>query len=59
MRTVHCPLCGLRYAHASELDVHVREEHAPVPPPEGRDTVQRHRRAARSGGSREVLRLPW
>lgn len=34
MRSVHCPLCGLRYAYPSELDVHVREEHAPAAAPE-------------------------
>lgn len=39
MRTVHCPLCGLRYQHPSELDHHVREEHGPAAPPEGQVTI--------------------
>ena len=63
MRTVHCPLCGLRFAHTSELDAHARDEHAPatVLPhyeprhahdvyPEDRDPADHHD---------EVLRLPW
>lgn len=25
MSTVHCPLCGLRFRYASELDDHARE----------------------------------
>ena len=39
MRTVHCPLCGLRYAHASELDLHVREDHAPAAAREGQEVI--------------------
>jgi hypothetical protein len=39
MGTVHCPLCGLRYRHASELDQHARDAHAPPPPPEVRDVI--------------------
>lgn len=30
MRTVHCPLCGLRFARASELDAHAQDAHAPA-----------------------------
>jgi hypothetical protein len=40
MGTVHCPLCGLRYRHAAELDQHARDEHAPPCPPETRETLQ-------------------
>ncbi|HVM28720.1 MAG TPA: hypothetical protein VM433_13745 [Mycobacteriales bacterium] len=39
MGTVHCPLCGLRYRHGSELDEHAREAHAPASPPESRETL--------------------
>ncbi|HWG94000.1 MAG TPA: hypothetical protein VNU66_07235 [Mycobacteriales bacterium] len=34
MATLHCPLCGLRYARGSELDLHARDDHAPPPAPE-------------------------
>ena len=40
MGTVHCPLCGLRYRHGAELAQHARDEHAPPPPPETRETVR-------------------
>jgi hypothetical protein len=62
MSTVQCPLCGLRYGHRSELDLHAREDHVhrtlvrpvaarpePVPPP-------------RESGADEhapVMHLPW
>jgi hypothetical protein len=26
----HCPLCGLYFHYASELDLHAREDHMPV-----------------------------
>ena len=39
MHYVPCPLCSLRYASRPELEVHVREDHCPAPPPEGRATV--------------------
>ena len=39
MRTVHCPLCGLRYTHPSELDVHAREDHAPPAAREGQHVI--------------------
>lgn len=29
MTTYHCPLCGLRFRWASELDGHARDDHAP------------------------------
>ena len=29
MSTVHCPLCGLRFRYASELDAHAREHCVP------------------------------
>lgn len=29
MSTVHCPLCGLRFRYASELDDHAREHCVP------------------------------
>ena len=47
MSTVHCPLCGLRFARGSELDLHVREDHAPPLPDEVHDhvTVPRSRKA--------------
>ncbi len=44
MGTVHCPLCGLRYRHGSELDEHARDAHAPVDPPERRETISVPRR---------------
>jgi hypothetical protein len=40
MRTVHCPLCGLRYAHASELDQHARDDHAAPLTAEGRAVLR-------------------
>ena len=39
MHYVPCPLCSLRYASRPELEVHVREDHCPAPPPEGRTVV--------------------
>lgn len=36
MGTVHCPLCGLRFRHTTELYQHARDEHAPAPAPEAR-----------------------
>lgn len=36
--TVHCPLCGLRFRLATELDQHARDEHAP-PVVETKETV--------------------
>lgn len=30
-QTLHCPLCGLYFHYASELDLHAREDHAPPP----------------------------
>ncbi|MEX2289290.1 MAG: hypothetical protein WD794_03070 [Mycobacteriales bacterium] len=29
MSTLHCPLCGLRFHYASELDEHAREHCVP------------------------------
>ena len=67
MRTVHCPLCGLRFARVAELDQHAREDHAPA-------TVLPHYepRAHRGAGHEDVypeghepvdhdqhLHLPW
>lgn len=54
MRTVHCPLCGLRYTYPSELDAHAREDHAPPAAREGQHVIvvpQRYRRdrAVRAG----------
>jgi hypothetical protein len=40
MGTVHCPLCGLRFRHGSELTQHAREDHAPPAGPEKRETVR-------------------
>lgn len=68
MSTLHCPLCGLRFRFASELDGHVREDHAPPPhlncPPPS-EKAQRER-AERERVEREpvpeherTLRLPW
>jgi hypothetical protein len=56
MRTVHCPLCGLRFQHATELDAHVRDEHAPPATPEQRETLRvvRARHVERPGD--QVLR---
>jgi hypothetical protein len=47
MGTVHCPLCGLRFARGADLDHHARDDHAPPPAAEGRAhvTVPRSRRA--------------
>jgi hypothetical protein len=60
MRTVHCPLCGLRYTHTSELDLHVREDHCPEAEPEGHEAIVKHKAAAaQEGDPRRVLRLPW
>ena len=50
MSTVHCPLCGLRFRYASELDAHAREHcrsyelHLPLPRakrPQGRSKAIR------------------
>lgn len=40
MRTVHCPLCGLRYTYPSELDAHAREDHAPPAQREGQHVIE-------------------
>lgn len=34
-----CPLCGLRYHARTELELHAREDHAPPPQEEGRETL--------------------
>jgi hypothetical protein len=39
MGTVHCPLCGLRFRHSTELVQHAREDHAPPPAAEVRDHI--------------------
>jgi hypothetical protein len=39
MHYVPCPLCSLRYSSRPELELHVREDHCPAPPPEGRASV--------------------
>ncbi|MFP5219579.1 MAG: hypothetical protein ACLGIG_07565 [Actinomycetes bacterium] len=39
MGTVHCPLCGLRFRHGTELAQHARDDHSPAPQPETRETV--------------------
>lgn len=31
MSNLHCPLCGLYFHYASELELHAREDHAPPP----------------------------
>ena len=60
MRTVQCPLCGLRFAHTTELDAHARDDHAPPPAAERHEAiVVPAARAARACGPGEVLRLPW
>lgn len=60
MRTVHCPLCGLRFTHASELDAHARDDHAPPAVAEGRTTIVVHAARPRAAGRPDrVLRLPW
>lgn len=40
MRTVHCPLCGLRFARPGELDEHARDDHAPPLPAEVKDALK-------------------
>ena len=57
MRTVHCPLCGLRYAHVSELDCHAREDHAPPAAKERQETLLR--RLPGRARARAVLHSPW
>lgn len=46
MSTVHCPLCGLRFRFASELDEHAREHCAVrevhLPPSRERPTWRQH-----------------
>lgn len=60
MRTVNCPLCGLRYTHSSELELHVREDHRPQAEPEGHEAIVKHRaRESQEGSTRRLLRLPW
>ena len=45
MHYVPCPLCVLRFGSRPELELHVREDHCPQPPPEGRASVVVPRRA--------------
>lgn len=45
MHYVPCPLCVLRFGSRPELELHVREDHRPQPPPEGRASVVVPRRA--------------
>lgn len=60
VRTVSCPLCGLRYAHSPELDQHVRDDHAPAPEPERQEAIVRAApRPAAACGPERVMRLPW
>lgn len=60
MRTVNCPLCGLRYTHSSELDLHVREDHRPEAEPEGHEAIVKHRPPEnQEADPSKVLRLPW
>jgi hypothetical protein len=44
MRTVTCPLCGLRYAYDAELELHVRDDHTHVTEPERQDVITVKRR---------------
>ena len=53
MSTVHCPLCGLRFHYASELDDHAREHcvaremHLPPPRRNRRTQAQERSKAIR------------
>jgi len=38
----HCPLCGLYFHYASELDFHAREDHMPVHVAEREDHITRY-----------------
>lgn len=60
MSTVQCPLCGLRFGHRSEFELHAREDHVtrkvalhrpehPLPPP----------READEDEHAPVIHLPW
>jgi hypothetical protein len=40
VRTVHCPLCGLRYQHVTELDAHARDAHVAPLFTEGQEVVR-------------------
>lgn len=44
----HCPLCGLYFHYASELDLHAREDHAPRHVlPEQETCIKRYRQSGR------------
>lgn len=63
MSTLQCPLCGLRFQHSTELEVHARDDHAPqrlqrlahLAPPRPREDSDR----AAYEHEQQVLRLPW
>lgn len=53
--SVHCPLCGLRFARATELDEHARDDHAP-PVVTTRESITVVRAHPRENGFDQVLR---
>lgn len=40
-----CPLCGLRFANRPTLELHARDDHAPPPQAERRETIRTTTRA--------------
>lgn len=59
MRTITCPLCGLRYATSNELEFHVREDHPHEMPSEGQEAIVVARPPDSDREPEPPLRLPW
>lgn len=57
--TIHCPLCGLRFNRASELDLHAREDHAPRSEPRVEKLVVPKGREPEDGPRPEVIKGAW
>lgn len=45
--TRHCPLCGLNFRYASELESHARDDHLSVVVTERDERITRYRKSGR------------
>jgi hypothetical protein len=59
MSTLHCPLCGLWFRYGSELDGHVRDDHAPAPDLHLPPPRKRSEDSPPQPEHEPVLHLPW